>query len=124
MMSLNDGAGLDPPVEINLDLHDPCRGHERSHPWFFTRRGDPHLWVPLYGAEGVAGTGAAINDYWMVGATQINDTDLHGVGASVDYLAGHADYPDPNDFLAAGKARFDADGGLVGNWLRRSGIRQ
>ncbi len=116
-MSLNDGAGLNQPIETNDDLHDPFRGHERSHPWFFTRRGNPHLWAPLNGVEGVAGTGAAVNDYWMVGDTQINHTDLAGVTSSVDD-------PDPSDFLAAGKARFDADGGLAGNWLHRSGPRQ
>ena len=78
----------------------------RTEP-IFTRANDPMVWHPVRDVEGIA-YAPAFDDHWLVGSTIVTVEDL------LNARTGHLVTEDV--FLIAAQNRFDANGGLIGDW--------
>lgn len=76
-----------------------------------SRANDPTLWQTVTEAEGIAQTCYDQNEHWLVGATEITGDDLFAARSGQPITEA--------TFLEAAENRFEADGGLVGDWERR-----
>ncbi len=82
---------------------------------FFTRTGDPRLWhrSPDFNGKGLSHS----SKRWLVGSTEIDFDDITAAFHDPDLEWGEDLY------LAAGKKRFQTEGGLVGDWEQQQGLR-